>query len=419
MNAQGRAFYDVRCEGESPTSADLLLYAPIGEHKIWNEFGAHEFADALDALPRTVRRLNVHINSGGGDVFTAQAMHSQLSDFPHEKIVYVDGFAASAATVVAMAGTKVYIRRNASMMIHMPAGLSIGTAEDMRHMAKSLDNITEPIINVYQDKTGLDRKAIRKLMEAETWFTPEEAVEQGFADEVRGKLEAVACVHVVQGKPRELRSGNISFDLTNYHNVSTEFFNRAGIPTTEEQPMREPKITNQNPPVKSPPEREVEPEEPKPKRAPGKEEEPDEEEEVVHEDDPVTDEQITAFMRSWPKITAAISQRAIADERKRLAELDELDHPAVVGVVAAARADGRWAKDIAFECSKLMRNALEGQKRKADASVLDPIRGGDAPRASSQAAGNQVTESFRKASAESAAARKRISAHNRFNGLTN
>jgi ATP-dependent Clp protease, protease subunit len=382
-------FWTMRAETEpSPASADLLIYGVIGDAgENWGEVGAREFAHALASLPRSVRSLNIHINSPGGNVTTAQAMHSQLKDFEREKIIYIDGFAASAATLVAMAGSKVYARRNSTWMIHLPTGLVLGTADDMRSKANGLDTILEGMISVYEDKTGMERAKIRKLLEAETWLTAEQAVEYGFADEVRGKIEAVACL--APNSAPKLRVDDQYFDLAPFHyrNASEYFARNTQIPITKEElmPSKSQAQTQEPPQRVAPPKREEEHDDepetkPKPQPQPKRADEPKPGEEPEESEEEVNEERLSAFMACRPRMAAAISRRAIASERQRLSELDELDCTATAALVAKARADGKSAQQIALECNKLMRQAYEGDRRKSDASILNSIRGGDAPR---------------------------------------
>src|SRR4030095_9528430 len=121
MNAE--PFYQFRAEAvDEPTNAELLIFAAIGDWSELGEISAKDFARDLAKLPSSVKRLDIHIHSPGGNVFYAPAIYSRLADHRSEKIVYVDGLAASAASLVAMVGHKIFIRANANMMIHLPAG---------------------------------------------------------------------------------------------------------------------------------------------------------------------------------------------------------------------------------------------------------------------------------------------------------
>jgi ATP-dependent protease ClpP protease subunit len=173
----------------SEDEAELLLYGEIASDQPWWEGGdlvtPRQFYEDLKALGAK-SNITVRINSAGGDVFAAQAIYTQLKTSAAKVTVIVDGLAASAASIVAMAGDTVKIPANAMMMIHNPAIGLVGyyTAEEMERFAEQLDAVKESIVNAYMAKTGLDRKALSKMMDEETWMTGEEAVEKGFADEV-------------------------------------------------------------------------------------------------------------------------------------------------------------------------------------------------------------------------------------------
>lgn len=128
--------------------------------------------------------ISVWINSPGGDVFAAAQIYNMLMDYPYDVTVKIDGLAASAASVIAMAGTTVEMSPVAMMMIHNPATIAIGDSEEMKKAVKMLDEVKESIVNAYEIKTGLARDKISKLMDAESWFNAKKAVELGFADKI-------------------------------------------------------------------------------------------------------------------------------------------------------------------------------------------------------------------------------------------
>lgn len=128
--------------------------------------------------------ISVWINSPGGDVFAAAQIYNMLMDYPYDVTVKIDGLAASAASVIAMAGTTVEMSPVAMMMIHNPATIAIGDSEEMKKAVKMLDEVKEAIMNAYEIKTGLSKNKISKLMDAESWFNAKKAVELGFADKI-------------------------------------------------------------------------------------------------------------------------------------------------------------------------------------------------------------------------------------------
>lgn len=202
-------FWTIRAAEDAPDVAELLLYGEISDVTWWgDEVTPKQFKADLDALGN-VREIKVYINSIGGDVFAGQAIHSMLRRHPAKVTVYIDGLAASIASVVAMAGDVVYMPRNAMMMLHNPWSLAVGNAEVFRKMAEDLDKIRESMVAAYQDKSGLDRDKIIELMDAETWLTAEEAVKLGFADEIEEAKQVAASLAggclVINGQMCDLR----------------------------------------------------------------------------------------------------------------------------------------------------------------------------------------------------------------------
>lgn len=126
--------------------------------------------------------ITVWINSPGGDVFAAAQIYNMLMEYKGDVTVKVDALAASAASVIAMAGTTVLMSPVAMMMIHNPMTIAIGDSKEMQKAVGMLDEVKESIMNAYEIKTGLSRVRISHLMDAESWFNARKAVELGFAD---------------------------------------------------------------------------------------------------------------------------------------------------------------------------------------------------------------------------------------------
>lgn len=128
--------------------------------------------------------ITLWINSPGGDVFAAAQIYNMLMDYPGQVTVKIDGLAASAASVIAMAGSQVEMSPVAMMMIHNPITVAIGDSKEMQKAIDMLAEVKESIVNAYEIKTGLSRNKISKLMDAESWFNAKKAVELGFADSI-------------------------------------------------------------------------------------------------------------------------------------------------------------------------------------------------------------------------------------------
>ena len=128
--------------------------------------------------------ITVWINSPGGDCVAAAQIYNMLMDYPHDITVKVDGLAASAASVIAMAGTRVIMTPVSLLMIHNPLTVAMGDSEEMRKAIQLLDEVKESILNAYEIKTGLSRARLSHLMDGETWMNAKKALELGFCDEI-------------------------------------------------------------------------------------------------------------------------------------------------------------------------------------------------------------------------------------------
>ena len=133
--------------------------------------------------------ITVWINSPGGDCVAAAQIYKMLMEYPHNVTVKIDGIAASAASVIAMAGTKVLVSPVSMMMIHNPATIAFGDSSEMQKAISMLDEVKESIINAYEIKTGMSRTKLSHLMDAETWMNANTAVELGFADGILSRPE--------------------------------------------------------------------------------------------------------------------------------------------------------------------------------------------------------------------------------------
>lgn len=187
-------------------SAEITIYGTIGS-SWWDEsISANQFAKDLKALGDDIEEITVRLNSGGGSVFDGLAIRSLLKNHKATVTVRVDGWAASIASIIAMAGDKIIMAKGSMMMVHNPAtSLWGGEAKDFREVADFLDKVRDSLLTVYADRTGLSADELIEMMDAETWMSAEEAVEKGFADEVEdgtpvtaSMMGAVASVNGVQ-----------------------------------------------------------------------------------------------------------------------------------------------------------------------------------------------------------------------------
>lgn len=166
----------------SDETRTLRLEGPIDEESFWgDEITPQMFRDELNAGEGDV---TVWINSPGGNVFAAAEIYTMLKDYKGSITVKIDAIAASAASVVAMAGDTVQMSPVAMLMIHDPSTVAMGNTKDMEKAIEVLNEVKESIINAYASKSGLSHARIANLMSNETWMNAKKAVELGFADKI-------------------------------------------------------------------------------------------------------------------------------------------------------------------------------------------------------------------------------------------
>ncbi len=165
-----------------PDARTLYLDGVIAEES-WFEDDVTPAAFKAD-LYAGAGPITIWINSPGGDCVAAAQIYNMLMEYPGDVTVKIDGIAASAASVIAMAGTRVLMSPVSTMMIHNPLTVAIGDSEEMRKAIQMLDEYKESIINAYEIKTGLSRAKLSHLMDAETWMNANKALELGFCDEI-------------------------------------------------------------------------------------------------------------------------------------------------------------------------------------------------------------------------------------------
>ena len=178
-----------RMQAKEDQTADIYIYDEIGGWGI----SARRFTEDLLSLGN-LSHINLHIHSPGGEVFDGIAIYNQLKNHSATITVYIDGLAASMASVIAMVGDTVIMPKNAMMMIHKPWGVSWGDANDMREYADLLDKLENVLIPAYVAKTGKTTEEITAMLEQETWLDGDECVEHGFADKVIEPVKAMASL---------------------------------------------------------------------------------------------------------------------------------------------------------------------------------------------------------------------------------
>ena len=295
-------------------NSEILLYGPIaGESSWWgDEVTPRSFAEDLESLGG--KDVTVRINSGGGDVFAAHAIHNQLIAYKGKVTVVIDGLAASAATIIAVAGDRIIMPSNALFMIHNPAiGLSdYYGAEELAQAVNALNAIKDSIVAAYRKRCKVSAEEIAAMMDAETWMGAAECLEKGFVDEINGSVTPVL-------NGNSLIVNSVQFDTCKFKNTDAmkacinhkmegktmskleEILNGLGL-----------KVVDESQPTASAPAQNVVP-------------------------------------QAAADNAEEIAKAAINAERKRVADLEALDsgdNAAVTAIINQAKADGKTAADV-------------------------------------------------------------------------
>lgn len=282
---------------EENKPAELILYGDISSSSWWgDEITPKQFSNDLNALG-DVAEIVVRINSGGGDVFAANAIYTRLKDHKATITVKIDGWAASAATIIAMAGDTILIPANGVFMIHDPK-MGVGgyfAAEEFVKLSEELAVIKQSIINGYALKTGKDATEISELMSEETWYDGNQAVENGFCDEIMfGEVQTE-----VENASRVVVN-SVPFSLERYPKIPTALLNSrpthgggfANISDTQKQEGVE-----NNMEIKT----------------------------------------VDELRAAYPELTAQVANTATAAERKRIQDIEGVSLPGFEGVISKAK----------------------------------------------------------------------------------
>ena len=183
-----RKWWDIRAQANAAGEVEIRIYNEIG---FWGT-DAQTFVTQLDAAAANASAIVVAINSMGGDVFDAFAIYNALRRHAGKVKVRVDGVAASAASLIAMAGDEIVMPENALLMIHNAHTVTAGEAKDLRRIADLLDNAGDGILAAYAAKSGQSVDDIRAMMDAETWLTAAQAKEKGFCDTIEAAVKLSA-----------------------------------------------------------------------------------------------------------------------------------------------------------------------------------------------------------------------------------
>ena len=182
-----KRFWEWKNQADEGSERVLELYGTIAETSWFDDDVTPQmFHDELFAGKGPV---TVWLNSPGGDCIAASQIYTMLMDYQDDVTIKIDGIAASAASVIAMAGTRVLMAPTALMMIHNPMTMAYGNQADMEKAIEMLDEVKESIMNAYEIKTSLSRAKLSHLMDSETWMNANKAIELGFADDIITRAE--------------------------------------------------------------------------------------------------------------------------------------------------------------------------------------------------------------------------------------
>lgn len=172
----------LKIQNKSAKQAEIILYAGIG-NDWWGDgsmVSAKQFSDELKKIDASVDEIIVRINSPGGDVFQGMTIYNRLKQHKAKKKIYIDGLAASIASIIALAGDEIIIGEGAMYMVHLPWTFAMGDRLALDNTINLLMDVEEQMVSIYSKKSGLDRTEIKQLLEAETWMGADEAIEKGF-----------------------------------------------------------------------------------------------------------------------------------------------------------------------------------------------------------------------------------------------
>lgn len=220
---KNKHFWTFRAAAGDNAAPELILYGDIASETWWgDEVTPRQFTEELDALG-AVPEIVVRINSGGGDVFAANAIYTRLKDNAAKITVKIDGWAASAATIVAMAGDVIEIPGNGVFMVHDPSLGLLGyfNEADLAKMTEELKVVKQSIVNAYVLKTGKDAAEVAAIMAAESWFDGKRAVDAGFCD----KLMFEDAETTIENATK-IVVNSVSLDLNRYPNMPISLLNR-------------------------------------------------------------------------------------------------------------------------------------------------------------------------------------------------
>lgn len=330
---------------------ELLLYGIISSQTSWWEdrVTPTQFNADLAALGENVPEIVVRINSGGGDVFAANAIFTRLKDHPANITVKIDGWAASAATIIAMAGDTIKIARNGVFMIHDPAMTVWDTfkAEDFEKMAEELKVIKQSIVNTYAMKTGRKPEDIETLMAEETWWTGDTAVENSFCDELMFE-EASTVVE----NASKIVVNSVPLDVSMFKTLPKQLLNSPHNPGVSIN-----SATDHAKPAKK-------------------------EEKSMAEPNNSAITTVDALRAAYPDLVATVENNAAATERARIKSIEDMALDGFESIISDAKYENiisaeQTAVKILNEQKKIGGNYLTDRKADAENSNANNVNGAE------------------------------------------
>lgn len=321
-------FWQIR-NAAGPDEAELLVYGEIGTG-YWSDVNAKAFVRDLKAIK--AKRIRVRINSVGGDLFGGLGMYNALREHSAEVVSVVEGLAASAASLVALAGDRIVMRRGTMLMIHAPAAAVTGDAPKLRAAADVLDKARDSIVSIYEKRTGKPFDELRALVDSETWMTAAEAVAHGFADSVDEEAPAT----VLAAREGLLVAASLAFPV---ETVPAGVALVASLAATQDSAADEP------------------PEEPAAEPDPAATEPPEDPEatEPVPPPGALTAESVVATVRTALGVAAApLAAALLADGGALAVQALEATAPAIVAALRASGATAERARLAAIDDLELI-----------------------------------------------------------------
>ncbi len=350
QNQSNKKFWEFKASadaanGENSTAPELILYGEISQTTWWGDEVTPKLFDSELAALGDVNEIIVRINSGGGDVFAANAIYARLKDHKAKVTVKIDGWAASAATIIAMAGDVIQIPASGVFMIHNPLmGVSgYFGAEEFVEMSDELAVIKQSIINSYCLKTGKDKEEISALMDKETWLDGEQAVESGFCDEIM-----FGSTNTEVADANRVVVNSVAIDISGFNSVPKSLLNCRFRRT----PSESGNFTNTKP---------------KTTEKGGTE--------------GMEIKTIDELKAAYPELTAQIEANAVAAERKRIQDIESVALPGYEAIVSKAKFEapvdsGDVAKQIIAKQKEQGKSYLDKTDKDVEESGMSDVGAG-------------------------------------------